>query len=87
MMVAGAGCQAATAVCQEIAEALNPSQRSLPACRTRTHPHSNESLREVEAFQQVAKTGEATPSCRQPGQKPLKPGPDPVGKVREMWKP
>lgn len=87
MMFAGAGCQAAAAVCQETAEALNPSQRSLAACRTRMHPHSNEVPRGVEAFQQMAKTGEGTPSCWQPGQKPLKPGPHLVGKVREIWKP
>jgi alkyl hydroperoxide reductase subunit AhpC len=46
-----------------------------------------ELLRQVKAFQHVAKTGEVTPSGWQPGDKTLKPGPDLVGKVWEIWKP
>ncbi len=46
-----------------------------------------ELLRQLKAFQHVAKTGEVTPSGWQPGQKTLKPGPDLVGKVWQEWKP
>ena len=46
-----------------------------------------ELIRQVKAFQHVAKTGEVTPSGWQPGQTTLKPGPDLVGKVWEVWKP
>jgi alkyl hydroperoxide reductase subunit AhpC len=46
-----------------------------------------ELLRQVKAFQHVAKTGEVTPSGWQPGQVTLKPGPDLVGKVWKVWKP
>ena len=45
-----------------------------------------ELIRQVQAFQHVAKTGEVTPSGWQPGQTTLKPGPDLVGKVWEVWK-
>jgi peroxiredoxin (alkyl hydroperoxide reductase subunit C) len=46
-----------------------------------------ELIRQVQAFQHVRKTGEATPSGWTPGEKTLKPGPDLVGKVWEEWKP
>ncbi len=46
-----------------------------------------ELIRQVKAFQHVKKTGEVTPSGWQPGQVTLKPGPDLVGKVWEVWKP
>jgi alkyl hydroperoxide reductase subunit AhpC len=47
----------------------------------------NELIRQVKAFQHVRATGEATPSGWQPGKPTLKPGPDLVGKVWEVWKP
>jgi len=48
----------------------------------------NELLRQIQAFQLVRKTkgAEATPSGWQPGRPTLKPGPDLVGKVWEVWK-
>jgi alkyl hydroperoxide reductase subunit AhpC len=46
-----------------------------------------ELLRQLKAFQHVAKTGEVTPSGWHPGEKTLKPGPDLVGKVWKEWKP
>lgn len=48
-----------------------------------------EAIRQVKAFQLVQKSGgkEATPSEWQPGQPTLKPGPDLVGKVWQVWKP
>ena len=47
-----------------------------------------ESLRQLEAFQLVRETkgAEATPSGWRPGKMTLKPGPDLVGKVWEVWK-
>ena len=47
-----------------------------------------ESLRQVQAFQLVreSKGKEATPSGWKPGKLTLKPGPDLVGKVWEVWK-
>jgi len=47
----------------------------------------DELIRQVQAFQHVRKTGEATPSGWTPGETTLKPGPDLVGKVWEVWKP
>ena len=49
----------------------------------------SESIRQLQAFQHVQATGgkEATPSGWQPGDPTLKPGPDLVGKVWEVWKP
>jgi alkyl hydroperoxide reductase subunit AhpC len=47
----------------------------------------DELLRQIQAFQLVEATGEATPSGWQPGQKTLKPGPELVGKVGKVWKP
>ena len=47
----------------------------------------SELIRQVKAFQHVVKTGEVTPSGWQPGKPTLKPGPDLVGKVWEVWKP
>ena len=46
-----------------------------------------ESLRQIRAFQLVRETngGEATPSGWRPGKPTLKPGPDLVGKVWEVW--
>jgi peroxiredoxin (alkyl hydroperoxide reductase subunit C) len=48
----------------------------------------NELIRQLQAFQHVRKTGgaEATPSGWQPGKTTLKPGPDLVGRVWEVWK-
>ncbi len=46
-----------------------------------------ELIRQVKAFQLVRETGEATPSGWQPGKVTLKPGPELVGKVWEVWKP
>lgn len=46
-----------------------------------------ETIRQIKAFQHVRETGEVTPSGWQPGKKTLKPGPDLVGKVWEIWKP
>jgi alkyl hydroperoxide reductase subunit AhpC len=46
-----------------------------------------ELLRQIQAYQHVRATGEVTPSGWQPGQKTLKPGPELVGKVCEVWKP
>ena len=47
----------------------------------------NETLRQVQAFQHVRKTGggEATPSGWKPGRKTLKPGIDLVGNVWKEW--
>jgi alkyl hydroperoxide reductase subunit AhpC len=47
-----------------------------------------ESLRQIQAFQLVrnSKGTEATPSGWKPGKPTLKPGPDLVGKVWEVWK-
>jgi len=48
----------------------------------------DELVRQIQAFQHVRKTGgaEATPSGWRPGKTTLKPGPDLVGKVWEVWK-
>jgi alkyl hydroperoxide reductase subunit AhpC len=46
-----------------------------------------ELIRQVQAFQHVRATGEATPSGWKPGRVTLKPGPDLVGKVWQVWKP
>jgi peroxiredoxin (alkyl hydroperoxide reductase subunit C) len=48
-----------------------------------------ENLRQIQAFQHVRATegAEATPSGWRPGKITLKPGPDLVGKVWEVWKP
>ena len=46
----------------------------------------SELLRQLKAFQHVRATGEATPSGWQPGKPTLKPGPDLVGRVWEVWK-
>lgn len=47
----------------------------------------NETLRQIQAFQLVrnSKGSEATPSGWKPGKITLKPGPDLVGKVWEVW--
>lgn len=47
----------------------------------------DELIRQLKAFQHVMETGEVTPSGWQPGLPTLKPGPDLVGKVWEVWKP
>jgi len=46
-----------------------------------------ELVRQVQAFQHVRKTGgaEATPAGWRPGKPTLKPGPDLVGRVWEVW--
>ena len=48
-----------------------------------------ETIRQVQAFQHVreSKGTEATPAGWEPGKPVLKPGPDLVGKVWEVWKP
>jgi alkyl hydroperoxide reductase subunit AhpC len=48
----------------------------------------SESIRQIQAFQHVrqSKGTEATPSGWRPGKMTLKPGPDLVGKVWEVWK-
>ena len=46
-----------------------------------------ELIRQVQAFQHVRATGEATPSGWKPGRLTLKTGPDLVGKVWQVWKP
>lgn len=48
-----------------------------------------ESLRQIKAFQHVRETqaAEVTPSGWEPGKKILKPGPELVGHVWEVWKP
>ncbi len=46
-----------------------------------------ELLRQLRAFQLVRATGEVTPAGWRPGKPTLKPGPDLVGKVWEVWKP
>ena len=48
-----------------------------------------EAIRRVKAFQLVHKSEgkEATPAEWEPGQPTLKPGPDLVGRVWEVWKP
>ena len=47
-----------------------------------------ESIRQIQAFQHVRETkgAEATPSGWRPGKDTLKPGPDLVGRVWEVWK-
>jgi len=47
-----------------------------------------ETIRQIQAFQHVrnSKGAEATPSGWRPGKMTLKPGPDLVGKVWEVWK-
>lgn len=47
-----------------------------------------ETIRQIQAFQLVreSKGAEATPSGWKPGKMTLKPGPDLVGKVWEVWK-
>jgi peroxiredoxin (alkyl hydroperoxide reductase subunit C) len=48
-----------------------------------------ETIRQIQAFQLVreSKGSEATPSGWRPGKLTLKPGPDLVGKVWEVWNP
>lgn len=48
-----------------------------------------ESVRQVQAYQVVRASGgkEATPAGWEPGKPTLKPGPDLVGKVWEVWQP
>ncbi len=48
-----------------------------------------ETLRQIKAFQHVRATGgkEVTPSGWEPGKTVLKPGPDLVGRVWEVWQP
>ena len=48
----------------------------------------SETFRQIQAFQKVRESqgGEATPSGWKPGKITLKPGPDLVGKVWEVWK-
>jgi alkyl hydroperoxide reductase subunit AhpC len=47
----------------------------------------NETFRQVQAFQLIRETkgAEATPSGWRPGKPTLKPGPDLVGRVWEVW--
>jgi alkyl hydroperoxide reductase subunit AhpC len=48
-----------------------------------------ESIRQIQAYQLVRESGgkQATPAGWEPGQPTLKPGPDLVGKVWEVWNP
>jgi len=48
----------------------------------------SENLRQIQAFQHIRKTegAEAMPSGWRPGKTTLKPGPDLVGRVWEVWK-
>ncbi len=46
-----------------------------------------ELIRQVKAFQHVRETGEVTPAGWVPGKPTLKPNPQLVGKVWEVWKP
>ncbi len=48
-----------------------------------------ETVRQAQAFQHVRATGgkEATPAGWEPGKVTLRPGPDLVGKVWQVWKP
>ncbi len=48
-----------------------------------------ETIRQIQAFQVVrdSKGAEATPSGWKPGKMTLKPGPDLVGRIWEIWKP
>lgn len=46
-----------------------------------------ELIRQVKAFQHVRATGEVMPAGWEPGKPTLKPGPDLVGKVWQVWKP
>ena len=46
----------------------------------------SETIRQIKAFQHVMETGEVTPAGWEPGKTTLKPGPDLVGKVWEVWK-
>ena len=50
--------------------------------------HISETLRQIQAFQLVRETkgAEATPSGWKPGKMTLKPGPELVGRVWEVWK-
>ena len=49
----------------------------------------NKTIRQIKAFQHVRATkgAEATPAGWEPGMITLKPGPDLVGRVWEVWKP
>lgn len=47
----------------------------------------NELIRQVQAFQHVRATGEVMPAGWTPGKPTLRPGPDLVGRVWEVWKP
>jgi len=49
----------------------------------------DEMLRQIKALQHVRamKGAEATPACWKPGQSTLRPGPELVGRVWEVWKP
>ena len=47
----------------------------------------SELVRQVQAFQHVRATGEATPAGWTPGKLTLTPGPDLVGKVWKVWNP
>jgi len=51
--------------------------------------HVGETIRQIQAFQLVrdSKGAEATPSGWKPGRMTLKPGPELVGKIWEVWKP
>ena len=46
----------------------------------------SELIRQVKAFQHVAKTDEVMPSGWQPGKPTLTPGPELAGKVWKVWK-
>ena len=64
----------------------------IQAMETMTPPvgrNLDETIRQVQAFQTVRESNgtEATPAEWKPGKPTLKPGPDMVGKIWEVWKP
>jgi peroxiredoxin (alkyl hydroperoxide reductase subunit C) len=63
------------------------SVRAMEVLTPEVGRNPDEFIRQVKAFQHVAKTGEVTPSGWEPGGVTLKPGPDLAGKVWEKWKP
>lgn len=62
---------------------------ALSAPQRRLKSRLAETVRQVQAFQLVRASGgkEATPAGWEPGKVTLKPGPDLVGKVWEVWNP
>ncbi len=61
--------------------------RAMEALTPEVGRNFEELVRQVKAFQHVAKTGDVTPAGWHPGEKTLTPGPELVGKVWQAWKP